>query len=112
MGEDIEQQKFRTLLREAQAGSEDAARELYDTYVQYIRKCVRHRLWRRLRSKFDSQDFVQQVWLSFFRDGSLPDFQTPAELLAYFKSMAENKVTFEARHRQMQRRAVRLEERV
>jgi len=112
MSDDMEQQKFRTLLREAQAGSDEAARELYDTYGQYIQKCVRHRLWRRLRSKFDSQDFVQQVWLSFFRDESLPDFQSPGELLAYFKAMAENKVTFEARHRQMQRRAVQLEERV
>ena len=112
MSDDLEQQRFRTLLREAQGGSDNAARELYDTYVHYIQKCVRHRLWRRLRSKFDSQDFVQQVWLSFFRDDSLPDFQTPAELLAYFKAMAENKVTFEARHRQMKRRAVRLEQRV
>ena len=113
MSNDIEQQKFRTLLREAQAGSQEAARELYDTYVHYIRECVRQRLWRKLRSKFDSQDFVQQVWLSFFRDGgNLPDFQSPAELLAYFKSMAENKVTFEARNRQMKRRAVNLEERV
>lgn len=113
MSDGIEQQKFRTLLRQAQAGSQDAARELYDTYVHYIRKCVRHRLWRKLRPKFDSQDFVQQVWLSFFRDPeNLPDFQSPAELLAYFKSMAEHKVTFEARNRQMKRRAVNLEERV
>jgi DNA-directed RNA polymerase specialized sigma24 family protein len=113
MSDQPEHEKFRTLLRQAQAGSPDAARELYDTYVHYIRKCVRLRLWRKLRSKFDSQDFVQQVWLSFFRDGgSLPDFQSPAELLGYFKSMAEHKVTLEARNRQMKRRTIHREERV
>ncbi len=88
MSDQAEQQRFRTLMREAEAGSEDAARELYDTYMKYVLRCVRNRLWHRLRSKFDSQDFVQQVWASFFDDrGSLPDFQSPEDLIAYLQAI-------------------------
>ena len=91
---------FRELLARAQQGCEDAARELYDTYGAHVLRCVRNRMWRRLRSKFDSQDFVQSVFKSFFHDGSkLPDFQTPADLIAYLRSMAEAKVNQESRRR-------------
>src|SRR3954452_15648665 len=98
MAEQSENERFRILMRAAEGGSEDAARELYETYVRYVLRCVRHRMWHRLRSKFDSQDFVQQVWASFFDDrGSLPEFETPEHLIAYLRSMAENKVANEGR---------------
>jgi RNA polymerase sigma-70 factor (ECF subfamily) len=110
MNEPPDNQRFRDLMRAAEAGSEEAARELYETYVKYVVRCVRHRMWHRLRSKFDSQDFVQQVWASFFDDrGSLPDFQTPEDLIAYLKSMAENKVIGEGRHRRITKRNLALE---
>src|ERR1051326_6827453 len=84
MNEQHDNQRFRALMRAAEGGSEEAARELYETYVKYVLRCVRHRLWHRLRSKFDSQDFVQQVWASFFDDrGSLPEFETREDLIAY-----------------------------
>jgi RNA polymerase sigma factor (sigma-70 family) len=110
MAEQSENERFRSLIRAAEGGSEEAARELYETYVKYVLRCVRHRMWHRLRSKFDSQDFVQQVWASFFDDrGSLPDFQTPEELIAYLRSMAENKVVSEGRHRRITKRNLALE---
>lgn len=110
MSDELEQQRFRTLMREAEAGSEEAARELYDTYVKYVLRCVRNRMWHRLRSKFDSQDFVQQVWASFFDDrGGLPDFQTPEDLIAYLQAMAEKKVVAEARQRRNLKRNLSLE---
>ena len=63
---------------------EAAAKELYDTYVAHVLRCVRNRMWHRLRSKFDSQDFVQQVWASFFvGETKLPDFQTPDDLIEW-----------------------------
>ncbi len=105
--------RFRTLMRDAEAGCEDAARELYDTYVKYVLRCVRNRMWHRLRSKFDSQDFVQQVWASFFDDrGSLPEFQTPEDLIAYLQAMAEKKVVHEGRHRRVHKRNLSLETQV
>src|SRR5215211_2626321 len=84
MNDENLEREFRELLTRAQQGSEDAARELYEKYVAHVLRCVRNRMWRRLRSKFDSQDFVQSVWKSFFHDGGkLPDFQTPADLMSY-----------------------------
>jgi len=110
MAEQAENERFRGLMRAAEGGCEQAARELYETYVKYVLRCVRHRMWHRLRSKFDSQDFVQQVWASFFDGrGSLPDFQTPEELIAYLRSMAENKVGIEGRHRRITKRNLALE---
>lgn len=110
MTEQSDNDRFRALMNEAAGGSEEAARELYETYVKYVLRCVRHRMWHRLRSKFDSQDFVQQVWASFFDDrGSLPEFETPAALIAYLQSMAERKVTIEGRHRKFAKRNLKLE---
>jgi RNA polymerase sigma factor (sigma-70 family) len=110
MNEQQDNERFRSLMRAAEAGSEEAASELYETYVKYVLRCVRHRMWHRLRSKFDSQDFVQQVWASFFDDrGSLPEFQTPEDLIAYLRSMAEKKVVGEGRHRRISKRNLALE---
>src|SRR5437773_11978642 len=98
MSDNREVRPFQELLREAQAGSEAAAKELYDTYVAHVLRCVRNRMWHRLRSKFDSQDFVQQVWASFFvGETKLPDFQTPDDLIAYLIRLATNKVVMEGR---------------
>src|SRR5262245_58783467 len=110
MSDQLEQQRFRSLMQEAEAGSEEAARELYDTYVKYVLRCVRNRMWHRLRSKFDSQDFVQQDWASFFDDrGGLPEVQTPEDLIAYLQAMAEKKVVAEGRQRRNLKRNLSLE---
>src|SRR4051794_31583783 len=83
---------FRELLKRAQLGCPEASRELYETYGRHVIRCVRHRLWRRMRTRFDSQDFSQQVWASFFLEENLPDFQTPDDLMAFLGAMAEHKV--------------------
>jgi len=57
---------------------------------------------KRMRSKFDSMDFVQVVWLSLFRaKDRLDRFQRPEELAAYILQMARNKVGLEVRRRLM-----------
>ena len=111
MGDEREVRSFRELLHEAQAGSEEAAKELYETYVSHVLRCVRNRMWHRLRSKFDSQDFVQQVWASFFvGETKLPDFQTPDDLIAYLIRLATNKVVMEGRRGRQPKTDARLEE--
>jgi len=98
LNEGAEPRPFRELLREAQQGSKEAAQELYETYVKYVLRCVRKRMYYRLRPRFDSQDFVQQVWASFFvGDAKLPDFETPEDLVAYLQMLAQRKVTIEGR---------------
>ncbi len=81
-------------------GSEEAAWELVMHYGHVIRRAVRLKLNVRMRSKFDSLDFVQLVWLSFFRARDrVVRFTRPEELVAFLTKMARNKVGMEFRRR-------------
>src|SRR5439155_480487 len=111
MNNEREPRSFQELLREAQAGSDEAAKELYETYVAHVLRCVRNRMWHRLRSKFDSQDFVQQVWASFFvGQAPLPNFETPDDLVAFLIRLATNKVVMEGRRGRQAKKDARREE--
>jgi len=103
---------FASLIRRVREGSEDAAWDLVNQYGEAIRRAVRRALNERLRSKFDSQDFVQVVWNSLFRvRDKLDRFNRPEELTAYLVTMARNKVGMEQRRRLMsQKYDVRHEE--
>jgi RNA polymerase sigma factor (sigma-70 family) len=93
---------FHSLVRRVREGSEDAAWELVDQYGESIRRAVRRALNERMRSKFDSLDFVQVVWNSLFRArDKLDRFDRPEELAAYLVTMARNKVGMEVRRRLM-----------
>ena len=83
-------------------GSEEAAWDLVSQYGEAIRRAVRRALNERMRSKFDSLDFVQIVWSSLFRvRDKLDRFECPEELTAYLVAMAQNKVGMEVRRRLM-----------
>ncbi len=83
-----------------QSGSQDAAWELIEIYGPHVRRVVSRKLDGRIRSKFDSTDFVQAVWASFFRPSSQPrEFDHPKALVAYLAKMARNKVVEEMRRR-------------
>jgi RNA polymerase sigma factor (sigma-70 family) len=93
---------FRDLMGRVREGSEDAAWELVNQYGESIRRAVRRALNERMRSKFDSLDFVQIVWNSLFRvRDKLDRFDRPEELTAYLVAMARNKVGMEVRRRLM-----------
>jgi RNA polymerase sigma factor (sigma-70 family) len=92
--------EFRDLMRQIQRGSEDAAWELVERYAHALRRAVRRALNAKLRPKFDSSDFIQLVWLSFFRvPAHRGEFDSPAALAAYLVRMAQNKVRMENRRR-------------
>ena len=94
------QKQFEELMQRVRDGSEEAARELLDTYGGHIYQAVRRRLNKRLRPKFDSQDFVQAVWLSFFTNRSIiTRFTRPESLVAFLARVASNKVVDECRRR-------------
>ena len=100
-----EDQEFKQLLQEIQEGSEDAARTFLDKYGAYLLRVIRKRLARRLRSKFDSSDFLQDVWASFFRCPPPPEaFSERESLLAFLAQMARNKVGQTNRQRLERRR--------
>ncbi len=93
-----EKERFHLLLQRIREGSEEAAREFVDEYGAAILRAVRRKLSRKLRSRFDSADFAQTVWASFFADReAIASFQDPAAIVAYLQESARSKVKNEYR---------------
>jgi RNA polymerase sigma factor (sigma-70 family) len=86
-------------LRRIQAGDEGAARELLSRFEAEVRLVVRRQLPRLLRSRFDSLDFLQSVWGSFFRRmrTAPTEFEDSRHLVAFLARAAKNKVIDEYR---------------
>jgi RNA polymerase sigma-70 factor (ECF subfamily) len=86
-------------LRRIQAGDEGAARELLSRFEAEVRLVVRRQLPRLLRSRFDSLDFLQSVWGSFFRRmrSDPTEFEDSRHLVAFLARAAKNKVIDEYR---------------
>ena len=86
-------------LRRIQAGDDGAARELLNRYEAEVRLVVRRQLPRLLRSRFDSLDFLQSVWGSFFRRmrTAPTEFEDSRHLVAFLARAAKNKVIDEYR---------------
>src|SRR5271166_2326937 len=94
----VSDQNFPMLMKRVLAGSEEAAEQLHDEYGPIVRGAVRSNLSQQLRSKFDSLEFVQEVWAAFF--GNLPaedKFDRPERLIAFLKAIAYNKIAKAAR---------------
>ena len=69
-------------------------------YGPHIQRVVRRKLNQRMRSKFDSLDFVQMVWASFFTEREkLASFTEPNDLIRYLVTMAQRKLIQESRRR-------------
>ncbi len=81
------------------AGDDQAARELLTRYEAEVRLVVRRQLPRLLRSRFDSLDFLQSVWGSFFQRirGKPAEFEDSRHLVAFLARAAKNKVIDEYR---------------
>jgi RNA polymerase sigma factor (sigma-70 family) len=91
---------FLQLMQRVLGGDGTAAVELLDRYGPAVRHAVRCRLSRKMRSKFDSLDFVQDVWASFFANPpGENDFPDQEKLIAFLTQVARNKVVDAARQR-------------
>lgn len=100
MDEHCKDRRFQELLSQVRAGSEEATRELFELCKGRVYKAVRRRLHRSLRPKFDSHDFVQAMWLSFYKQISVvPEFDREEDLLDYVIRIVGNKVADEYRRR-------------
>lgn len=84
---------FAELLAGLRSGDPAVVDGLCRQYSPFIRAAVRRQLHPRLRTRFDSVDFVQDVWASFL---ALPNerytFDTPQALLAFLTRMASFRV--------------------
>jgi RNA polymerase sigma factor (sigma-70 family) len=84
---------FPDLIRRAAAGDAAARHELFARYHRAVRLAVRRRMPDRLRARFDSLDFAQDVWASFL---ALPadrlTFPGPDALVAFLAQVGRAKV--------------------
>ena len=103
---------IRELLARIKNGDEEAARELLSRYESKVRLVVRRQLPRLLRSRFDSIDFLQSVWGSFFhRIQTGPnDLNEEENLIAFLAWAARNKVIDEYRRAATQKQNIHREE--
>ena len=94
----MKRDEFDDLMERLRAGSDDAAWELMEHFGPKVLNVVRRKLYKQVRQKFDSADFVQAVWLSFFQNiDQLQDVESPEVLAARLSGMARNKVLTEVR---------------
>jgi RNA polymerase sigma factor (sigma-70 family) len=97
---DIEAVPFADLLHMAMNGSPEAARVLHERFGPHLRRVIRRKLAPVLRREFDSQDFLQDVWASFFRAPAAARlFDQPEQLVAYLAGIAYHKVADVCRNR-------------
>ena len=90
--------EFHELMDSLRSGSIAAVWQLIESYEPHIRRVISRRINSQLRSKYDTMDFVQMVWKSFFEDPQkIFRLTTPAQLGAYLRQMAQRKVTDEYR---------------
>lgn len=101
---------FETLMREVRNGSDTAAWDLVERYGPYVLRAVRRNIRHEIRAKFDSQDFAQAVWTSFFdRSQQMKKVERPEQLVRLLATMARNKVIDEGRKRDTKRYCVKNE---
>ena len=92
--------EFAVLMSQIRNGSEEAVGQFVRDYGPHVLRVVRRGLNRKLRSKFDSIDFVQAVWVSLFEKRQrFEQFEDPNHLFGFLAIMARNKVVGEFRRR-------------
>ncbi len=84
---------FKKLMQDVLAGSDEAAFRLFRDYHRLVLAMIRRRLEQPLRRRFDSVDFAQDVWASFF--ATSPEKRRFEDHKAFFRflgALAHNKV--------------------
>jgi RNA polymerase sigma-70 factor (ECF subfamily) len=85
---------FTALIARAKAGEPGAIRDFLCRFEPEVRMMVRTRLPKKLRTQFDSLDFVQVVWQSFFADPRVDaaSFENVEHLRGFLAGLVRNKV--------------------
>jgi RNA polymerase sigma factor (sigma-70 family) len=92
--------EFGAVLERLRQHQPDAIEELINGYGDTILKVIRSKMPRRLRTLYDSDDFVQVVWTEFLTKSVLEQtFETPEQLMGYIIGLARNQVLCVARQR-------------
>jgi len=91
----MKSEEFSDLMGLVRSGDPNAVGTMLSLFEQEVRMVVRHKLPKRLRSRYDSMDFVQSVYQSIMADwvNHPPEtMQTKAQICAYLQATAHNKV--------------------
>jgi RNA polymerase sigma-70 factor (ECF subfamily) len=94
---------FTDLIARARSGEPEAVRAFLAQFEPEVRMMVRARLPKKLRTQFDSSDFVQAVWQSFFCDVQQGryEFANMEHLKGFLAGVVRNKVR--EQHRRLTR---------
>jgi RNA polymerase sigma-70 factor (ECF subfamily) len=85
---------FQDLMKRVREGSSEAIAHLLEEYGQHVLRIVRRRLSTRMRSKYDSRDFTQDIWMNFFaREIQDRHFESPEALQGFLARVAKNTIT-------------------
>jgi RNA polymerase sigma factor (sigma-70 family) len=74
-----EQFEDRELVKKWRAGDQEAARQIYDRYVERLLALARRRLGHRVSSRVDPEDVLQSVFRTFFQRVKAGRFQIDDE---------------------------------
>jgi RNA polymerase sigma-70 factor (ECF subfamily) len=86
--------EFTQLVDGLRTGNPTAAEEICRRFAPFLRAAVRRQLHPQLRTRFDSLDFVQDVWANFLAiPGDRYTFDTPQALLKFLMQIAQRRVT-------------------
>lgn len=103
-----EPQETRHVFGRVQGGDEQAAREVFDRYLQRLVALARTRLSDRLKQKVDADDIVQSAFRSFFvraRDGQYV-IERSGDLWSLLASITRHKLLKKAEHFRQQKRSL------
>ena len=98
------------LVASAQAGDEAARQALYERYHQRVLSIVRVRMGRKLRTRMESSDLVQSVFLESLKDLGKFEHRTEGAFLHWLSSLVEHKVRNKAAFFNAQKRDAGREE--
>lgn len=93
---------FDSLIVRVREGDDAAIAKLLEECGPHLLRVIRRRMNPRLRGRFDSEDFAQAVWATFF--GHLPEiaeFSRGAQLVQFLTRVASNKVIDAGRRAQV-----------
>lgn len=94
--------RFSELLSRVQNGDAEASAQIVSEYGSHILRAVRRKMNRSIRDRFDSQDFAQAVWASFFGHISVVQrIGSQGELAGFLSKMASHKVIDAGRRRKV-----------
>ena len=80
------------LVRQAQAGHDEALNRLFERYYDRVRRIVRLRLGKHLRTSLDSADILQETFIAAVRSFERFEMRDEASLIHWLSKLAERQI--------------------